>query len=106
MECFILEKDRQVIGFILGRKVGNIKPRYNLTTLLVDKRYRGRGFSNVLLNKFLKTIKKNKSVKKVYLHFRDSNDYKSFYRHYGFSKHRTTGTYSNGEKKHYMEITL
>lgn len=106
MECLVLEKNEKIIGFILGRKFGNIKPRYNLTTLLVDGGYRGRGFSKVLLDKFLKTIKKNKSVKKVYLHFRDSNDYESFYRHYGFNKHRTTGTYSNGEKKHYMEITL
>lgn len=106
MECFVLEKNNQIIGFILGRKVGNIKIRYNLTTLLVDKKYRGRGYSSLLLNVFLRTVKKNKSSRKAYLHFRDSNDFEKFYQHYGFSRHRITGTYSNGEKKHYMEIAL
>ena len=104
MECFILEKNKKLIGFVLGRKVGNIKARYNLTTLLVDKKYRGNGYSKLLMNKFLKNIGRNKGARKVYLHFRDSNDLEGFYRHYGFSKHRITGTYSNGEKKHYMEF--
>jgi hypothetical protein len=58
------------------------------------------------LDEFLKIIGKNKSVKKVYLHFRDSNNFEGFYKHYGFEKHRTTGHYSNGEKKHYMEIKI
>ena len=106
MECFVLEKNKKAIGFILGRKVGNIKVRYNLTTLLVDRKYRGKGYSKLLLDKFLKAVKKNKSSEKVYLHFRDSNDYEGFYKRFGFSKHRITGTYSNGEKKHYMEIRL
>jgi len=106
MECFVLERNGKVVGFVLGRKVGRIKSRYNLTTLLVDKKYRGKGYSKLLMDKFLKTIKKNKETKKVYLHFRDSNDFKGFYRNYGFSKHRITGYYSNGEKKHYMEIKL
>jgi len=106
MECFVLEKINKVVGFILGRKVGNIKFRYNLTTLLVDKKYRGKGYSKLLLDKFLKTVEKNKLSKKVYLHFRDSNDFEGLYRHFGFSEHRITGTYSNGEKKHYMEIKL
>ena len=106
MECFVLEKNKKIIGFILGRKVGNIKARYNLTTLLVDKKFRGKGYSKLLLNVFLKTVKKNKSSRKAYLHFRDSNNFEGFYKHYGFSGHRITGTYSNGEKKHYMEIKL
>lgn len=106
MECFILEGDNKVIGFILGRKVGKIRFRYNLTTLLIDKKYRGKGCSKALMDKFLKTIKKNGEARKVYLHFRDSNDFEGFYRHCGFSKHRITGTYSNGERKHYMEIKL
>lgn len=106
MECFVLEKNYKIIGFILGRKVGNIKFRYNLTTLLMDKQYRGMGYSKLLLNEFLKNIKRNKEAKKVYLHFRDSNDFEGFYRHCGFSKHRITGFYSNGEKKHYMEIKI
>jgi ribosomal protein S18 acetylase RimI-like enzyme len=106
MECFILEKNKKIIGFILGRKVGNIKARYNLSTLLVDKKYRGKGYSKLLLNAFLKNVKKNKSSTKVYLHFRDSNNFEGFYTHYGFSGHRISGIYSNGEKKHYMEIRL
>lgn len=106
MECFVFEKNAKVIGFVLGRKVGNIKSRYNLTTLLVDRKYRGKGYGKLLLNEFLKTVKKNKSSQKVYLHFRDSNDYESFYKNCGFSRHRITGTYSNGEKKHYMEIKI
>ncbi len=99
-------KKQKNIGFILGRKVGNIKARYNLTTLLVDKQFRGKGYSKLLLNAFLKNVKKAKSSRKVYLHFRDSNNFEKFYQHYGFSGHRITGTYSNGEKKHYMEIKL
>lgn len=106
MECFVLEKNKKIIGFILGRKVGNIKARYNLTTLLVDKQHREKGYSKLLLNNFLKTVKKNKSFQKVYLHFRDSNNFEGFYKHCGFSGHRISGTYSNGEKKHYMEIKL
>ncbi|MFA5777366.1 MAG: GNAT family N-acetyltransferase [Parcubacteria group bacterium] len=106
MECFILEKNNKIIGFILGRKVGKIRFRYNLTTLLVDEKYRGKGYSKLLMDKFLKTIKENKEARKVYLHFRDSNDFEGFYKHYGFSGHRITGAYSNGEKKHYMEIKL
>jgi len=106
MECFILKRNKKIIGFILGRKVGNIRFRYNLTTLLVDKRFRGKGYSKLLLNEFLKNVKKNKSVQKVYLHFRDSNNFKEFYKHCGFRGHRIAGTYSNGEKKHFMEIKL
>jgi ribosomal protein S18 acetylase RimI-like enzyme len=106
MECFVLEKNKTILGFILGRKVGNIRARYNLTTLLVDKNYREKGYSKLLLAAFLKTARKNKSTQKIYLHFRDSNNFEKFYQHYGFSGHRITGTYSNGEKKHYMEIKL
>lgn len=106
MECFVLEKNKNIAGFILGRIVGKIRCRYNLTTLLIDKKYRGKGCSKFLLDEFLKIVRKNKAIKKVYLHFRDSNDFEGFYRHYGFSRHRMSGTYSNGEKKHYMEILI
>jgi ribosomal protein S18 acetylase RimI-like enzyme len=106
MECFVLEKNKKIIGFILGRKVGNIQARYNLTTLLIDKKNRGQGYSKLLLDAFLKTVKKNNLSRRAYLHFRDSNNFEKFYQHYGFSGHRITGTYSNGEKKHYMEIEL
>jgi ribosomal protein S18 acetylase RimI-like enzyme len=104
MLCLILEKDHKILGFILGRMVGNIDCRYNLITLLIDKKYRGKGLSKTLLDRFLKIIRKNSTTKKVYLHFRDSSHLENFYRHYGFRKHRITGHYSNGEKKHYMEI--
>lgn len=106
MLCFVLEKNGKIVGFILGRTVGKIKKRLNLTTLVVDKKYRGQGLGKILLNTFLEKTKKNKSIKKVYLHFRDSNNLESFYKHYGFKKHRITGQYSNDEKKHYMEIAL
>lgn len=106
MECCVLEKNRKIIGFILGREVGNIIDRYNLTTLLIDKKYRGKGYGKLLLDQFLKTMRKDKEISKVYLHFRDSNDFENFYEHYGFRKHRISGTYSNGEKKHYMEILI
>jgi ribosomal protein S18 acetylase RimI-like enzyme len=104
MECFVAEKSKKLVGFILGRMVGNISNRYNLTTLLVDKNDRGKGYSTLLLDAFLKRIRKNKKVEKVYLHFRDSNNFENFYTHYGFSGHRVTGTYSNEERKHYMEM--
>lgn len=104
--CLILEKNHQIIGFILGRTVGRIPNRLNLTTLLVDKKSRGKGFSKILLDAFLQIIKQKKSTKKVYLHFRDSTNLEAFYKHYGFKNHRLAGFYSNGEKKHYMEISI
>jgi ribosomal protein S18 acetylase RimI-like enzyme len=106
MECFTIERNNKVAGFILGRKVGNIRSRYNLTTLLMDRKYRGKGYSKLLMEKFLKIVRENKSSRKVYLHFRDSNNFERFYKHCGFGGHRISGTYTNGEKKHYMEIVL
>ena len=104
MLCLVLEKNSKILGFILGRAVGNINNRYNITTLLIDEDQRGKKYGQFLLNKFLKTLRKDKSVKKAYLHFRDSNNLESFYNHCGFRKHRIAGYYSNGERKHYMEI--
>lgn len=106
MSCLVLEENKKVAGFIMGRVVGKIKKRLNLTTILIDKKYRKKGLSKILLDNFLKITKQNKSIKKVYLHFRDSNNFQNFYARYGFKNHRITGHYSNGEKKHYMEITL
>lgn len=104
--CLVLEKNQKIIGFILGKTVGSIPNRLNLTTLLIDRKYRKKGLSRLLLDNFLTIIKQNKSINKIYLHFRDSNNFESFYKHYGFKNHRITGFYSNGEKKHYMEIII
>ena len=37
MLCLVLEKNSKILGFILGRAVGNINNRYNITTLLIDE---------------------------------------------------------------------
>lgn len=85
----------------------NSRTSLNLATLLVSKQCRGKGYGDVLIKEFLKSAASIPRLKKIHLHFRDSNSQvENFYRRFGFGKHKICGTYSNGERKHYMEIDI
>lgn len=103
---YALESDRKVAGFVCGKPERQRRNRYLIAALLVRKEFRGKGCAGMLIKKVVKEVSEMKEFKSIAIHFRESNNLKDFYRKFGFKKHRITGSYSNGEKKHYMEITL
>ena len=105
--CIIIRNKDKITGLIMGRLSSADSPRLNLAVLLVSRRYRGRGWGKILMRELFKSAVKIPSLQKIYLHFRDSNgQLKSFYKRFGFGKHEICGKYTDGEKKHYMEISL
>jgi len=104
--CIAIRNEKAFDGIIIGRFSTNSQTSLNLATLLVSQRCRGRGYGEILMKEFFKSAANMPLLKKIYLHFRDSNSQiENFYQRFGFKKHRIYGKYSNGEKKHYMEIS-
>lgn len=105
--CITIEGRNGLIGLAIGRLSFNNHSKLNLSTLSVSPRSRGRGYGEDLLKEFFIAALRISSMKIIYLHFRDSNrKVKDFYTRFGFEKHKICGKYSNGERKHYMEISL
>lgn len=105
--CIAIRSEKTFAGIAIGRFSTNSRTSLNLATLLISRRCRGKGYGDVLMRKFLESSASIPFLKKIHLHFRDSNSQiKNFYKRFGFEKHRVCGKYSNGEKKHYMETSI
>lgn len=105
--CIAIRNGKIFTGIAIGRFSTNSRSSLNLATLLVSKRCRGKGYGDVLIKEFFKSAASMLPLKKIHLHFRDSNgQIENFYKRFGFEKHGICGKYSNGEKKHYMEIGI
>jgi len=103
--CIAIRNENTLVGIAIGRFSTNSRTSLNLATLLVSKQHRGKGYGNALIRKFFESAVDISPLKKIHLHFRDSNiQIRNFYRRFGFEKHRICGTYVDGERKHYMEI--
>ena len=103
--CVAIKDGKIFNGIVIGRFSTNSRTSLNLATLLVSKQCRGKGYGDILMREFFKSAADIPDLKKIHLHFRDSNgQVKNFYRRFGFKKIEIKERYSNGEKKHYMEI--
>lgn len=102
---FLVVEDK-LIGFVWGKISEKNRKEFNISALWADKNYRNKGYGKLLMGKIIDYIFQNMNLEKAYLHFRDSNDLEDFYKNLGFSNHKIDEQYSNGEKKHYMEIKL
>jgi len=102
---FAIKINNQYAGFVLGR-VGKDTSIMLLSTLVVSPTYRGNRYGSILIQKFLETTFSFPNIHKVILHFRDFNAWRlePYYAHLDFINHKIEGTYSNGEKKHCVEI--
>lgn len=103
---FYIKQDENIIGLALGRLIPQDISIFCLSALWVDKRFRGQELGKKLVQKIISVIANKRSVGKIILHFRDSNNLEKYYSRLGFSGHKITGAYSNGEPKHYMELNL
>ncbi len=101
---FMLNRNNNLCGFILGKKQAGASDEFNLSALWVNKNCRSKGHANALMEKFISET--SKKTEKMYLHFRDSNNLQAFYSKFGFINHRIDGQYKNGEPKHYMELKI
>lgn len=95
------------IGLISGKIVNADSAIATIDAILIDRNFRRHGYGSFLINKFLEATFLNTSIELVSLHFRDSNESKliKFYTDLGFKNHHQEGAYSNGEAKHYLEMT-
>lgn len=104
--CTAIKTGKNFHGIAIGRFSTNSRSSLNLATMLVSQKCRGKGYGDALMEEFFRSAAKITSMRKIHLHFRDSNSQvESFYKRFGFKKRRTRETYSNGEKKNYMEIS-
>lgn len=101
---FYITKNGYPVGLVLGHIDKN--SAFNISILLVKPSCQKQGLGKYLIEKIIKEIRKNHSLKKAYLHFRDQNNLEKFYTKLGFGNHSIKGTYSNGDKKHYMDIII
>lgn len=100
-------RDKNVtIGFVLGRLISEKSFIFCLSTLWVDKQFRGQGLGEKLVQKIIGAVSKKIAIQKMILHFRDANDLKNYYARLGFSSYKTLGAYSNGDLKHQMELKI
>jgi len=103
---YSIKVDKELAGFICGKPEAKSSKRYIISALLIKKKFRGKGYAESLVKKAIESISETRKFESIGLHFRDSNNLKNFYKKIGFKNHKITGTYSNGEKKHFMEMNL
>lgn len=104
--CIIWKEKGSLAGFILGRRKRKDSPDCNLAILLVEKHFRKQGGAQNLIRKFLAEIRKNPTIKRVYLHFREENPLQNLYSRSGFAGYKQDGSYRNGDKKYLMELCI
>lgn len=102
--CLRLKIDGKLAGFAIGKIDAKMNKYYVLHSLVVDEKFRGKGYGEALAKNFLKEVFRNVEIQKVIIHFRDSKNLQGFYQKIGFQGHAIVGSYKNGEKKHYMEF--
>lgn len=103
--CTTIKSGDETIGLAIGRLSFNDISRLNLSALSVSRRHQGNGHGEDLVKKFFHAALDITSMEKIFLHFRNSNkSVKKFYDRFGFKNHTICGKYSDGEKKHYMDI--
>ncbi|HAV11215.1 MAG TPA: hypothetical protein DCX32_01595 [Candidatus Moranbacteria bacterium] len=102
--CFLAKNKKEILGFALGKIHRDDEDSMTLCALYVDPSLRGGGHGGGLIRMFLAQAFESGLFKKAIIHYRDSNDLRIFYEKSGFGKHSIVGEYSNGEKKHQMEI--
>jgi ribosomal-protein-alanine N-acetyltransferase len=101
----VAEKDRKIVGFIIGVE---IKPeKGKILMLSVLEKYRRQGIGSELLVEYLKSIS-DKKVKTVSLEVRTDNIKAiKFYQRYGFKiKKKISVFYQNGEDAYTMAKEL
>lgn len=103
--CFVIEKNNQIGGLILGKADAKNPELMLLETLLIRDDLRGQGYAKLLVTTFLREAFKSGSFDSVGLHFRQSNNLQNFYEKLGFVKQDMESSYKNGEQKHYMKIS-
>ena len=81
LSYYLLFKESDLIGFF---ECSIISPEAELFDIVIDEKYRGFGYSKILMNFFLEIAKKNK-IETIYLEVNSIN-YKaiSLYKKYGF----------------------
>jgi ribosomal protein S18 acetylase RimI-like enzyme len=102
--CFVVGGD-SIKGLIIGKNKDDNSCLMTLHALLVDDDLRGMGYARKLTEAFIKKSFDMDNIKKIGLHFRESNELKDFYAKFGFNSPIVDGTYKNGEIKYYMEIS-
>ncbi|EKE15982.1 MAG: hypothetical protein ACD_11C00057G0007 [uncultured bacterium] len=102
--CFVIKSSSKLFGFSMGKLYKNRKDIFVLSSLFVSSELRGNGYAKKLIEIFSQEAFFDKNIKKIILHFRDSNNLQNFYEKVGFINHCIDGEYKNREKKHYMEM--
>lgn len=103
--CFIIKKDGNIKGLVIGKIFEKNKHSMNLSALFVSDELRGMGYAKKLVKMFVEKTFKDTLIERIELHFRDSNNLQSFYEKFEFGHHEIIGAYKNGDQKHYMEIS-
>jgi ribosomal protein S18 acetylase RimI-like enzyme len=103
---FIAFSGDRPVGLVIGRTVLDDTSNFNLVSLLVHPDFRGRGLAGTLMKKFLSSARRLKGAKKITLHFRESNGLEKLYAKYGFSFVGSDGSYSDGENRMRMEMSI
>jgi ribosomal-protein-alanine N-acetyltransferase len=101
----IAEKNRKIVGFIIGTKTSHDTVR--ITMLAVNKDYRRQGFgSNLLINLLKKLAEKN--ISQVDLEVKtDNNAAINFYKKHGFTiTDNVPSFYKSGEDAYIMRRIL
>lgn len=103
---FYMKQDAELVGLVLGRLLSAKSNVFCLSALWINKDFRKKGYGKTLVQKLIPAIAARKKIKKIILHFRDANDLENYYSRLGFSGHKISGKYSNGNLKHYMELNI
>lgn len=61
---YIMQTERKISGFILGRSLEENLSFLNLSTVWIGKKYRGKGLGKLLIKKFIQTAFRRKNLKK------------------------------------------
>jgi len=102
---FVLKIDAEISSFVFG-KITPSRKFFNIDSLWISEKQRGKSFGKTLVEKLLKEIKKIESVETVGLRFREANRLEKFYQQLGFSQPKIIGQYKNGENKIGMKLKI
>lgn len=103
-----IQDQGEIVGLLEGYD-DKQKPNHTaLATLAVASGYRGKGLAKKLFERFKQATISRGSQEAIILHFRDGKkeQLNQLYQKFGFSNLIQSGTYTNGEVKWEMSISL
>jgi ribosomal protein S18 acetylase RimI-like enzyme len=103
-----ITSNQEIVGLLESWVDQSDPTKRILSTILVDPRFRNKGYAKELFNQANQLAREDKENSIWVLHFRDSNReiLEPMYASFGFGNLSQVGTYGNGEIKWQMKMII